>query len=736
MKNIFTVCLLLMGCTLLRGQEKDSTNNSTKIQLDEVVVSANRWEQNLREVPNRVTKIGLPIVQFQNPQTAADMLGLSNQVFIQKSQLGGGSPMIRGFATSRILMVVDGVRMNNAIFRAGNLQNVISLDANTLEGSEIIFGPGSVIYGSDAIGGVMDFHSLSPKFADSEEVKFIINGMMRYASANQEKTDHLDFTIGLKKWSFITSVTYSDFDHLRMGSDGPDDYLRPDYQARINGTDTSFVNSDPELQVPTGYSQRNMMQKVAFKPNENLLITYGFHYSKTSNVPRYDRLLLKTNTPFNSSEWYYGPQEWNMHNLQVSLNNKMALWDHARFTAAFQTYEESRHNRNFGAGNKTNRTETVNAFSVNVDLDKKLNDNVELFYGAEYVGNEVGSTAFRNNINNGTISTTTTRYPDGSTWQSIAAYAGAKFKISDVLSLNGSARVNNVQTEATYDTALFDFPFTTASLNNTAANGSVGLVFNPNTNWKFYTNLGTGFRAPNVDDIGKVFDSQPGDVVVPNPDLEPEYAYSAELGFVGQRGDFTFDFAAYYTLIDNAIARASYTFNGEDSIDYDGTLSRVLAQQNISSVKVGGVQVGLNWQISHNWLLTSNLNIQKGKETYPDSASTYSPTHVAPVFGSTHVLFSFDNIKLDLYTNYNGEIGYNKLALSERADSHLYAKDGDGNPYAPSWWTLNFKTSFQAIKYLTIDAGMENILNRRYRPYSSGITAPGRNVVFALRIKI
>src|SRR5688572_11083258 len=123
MKKIFTLCLLVMGCTWLHAQEKDSTNNSTKIQLDEVVVSANRWEQNLREVPNRVTKIGLPLVQFQNSQTAADMLGISNQVFIQKSQLGGGSPMIRGFATSRILMVVDGVRMNNAIFRAGNLQN-------------------------------------------------------------------------------------------------------------------------------------------------------------------------------------------------------------------------------------------------------------------------------------------------------------------------------------------------------------------------------------------------------------------------------------------------------------------------------------------------------------------------------------------------------------------------------------------------------------------------------------
>lgn len=734
MKNIFILFCLVWSCTRVYAQEKDSTKSS--VLLDEFVVSANRWEQNIREVPNRISKISLSLVQFQNPQTAADMLGISNQVFIQKSQMGGGSPMIRGFATSRILMVVDGVRMNNAIFRTGNLQNVISLDPNAVEESEVIFGPGSVIYGSDAIGGVMDFHSLSPKFADTEKVNFSINGVTRYSSANQEGTNHLDFNIGLKKWAFVTSFTYADFDNLRMGSHGPDDYLRPDYQTRINGTDTVFVNSDPELQVPTGYTQKNLMQKIAFKPNENLLITYGFHYSKTSDVPRYDRLLLKSNPPFNSSEWYYGPQKWVMHNLQVSLNSTIALWDHARFTMAYQDYEESRHNRNFGASRRTNRFENVQAYSINLDLDKKINDKTELFYGAEYVGNKVGSTAYRNNVNDGTISSATTRYPDGSTWQSIAAYASAKYKISDLLLLNGSARISNVQTEATYDTASFDFPFTTASLNNTAVNGSIGLVFNPTTNWKFYTNLGTGFRAPNVDDIGKVFDSQPGDVVVPNPDLEPEYAYNAEVGLVGVLGNFTVDFAAYYSVIDNAIGRAPYTFNDEDSIDFDGTLSRVLAQQNISSVKVGGVQVGLNWQVSHNWLLTSNLNIQKGKETYPDSTNTYSPTHVAPLFGSTHVLFSTGNIKIDLYANYNGEINYDNLSLSERADTHIYAKDGNGNPYAPSWWTVNLKTSFEAAKYLTVDAGVENILDKRYRPYSSGITAPGRNVIVALRIKI
>lgn len=102
----------MLAVTTLAQTETDTT----KTYLDEVVISVNRWEQNQREISTRVTKITPSVIQLQNPQTSADLLGLSNQVFIQKSQLGGGSPMIRGFATNRVLLVVDGVRMNNAIF--------------------------------------------------------------------------------------------------------------------------------------------------------------------------------------------------------------------------------------------------------------------------------------------------------------------------------------------------------------------------------------------------------------------------------------------------------------------------------------------------------------------------------------------------------------------------------------------------------------------------------------------
>ena len=143
--------------------------------------------------------------------------------------MGGGSPMIRGFAANRVLIVVDGIRMNNAIYRSGNLQNIISVDPNSLERAEVIFGPGSVIYGSDALGGVMSFNTLSPKLSTNQSSESFGKAYARYSSANFEKTIHGSYNFGGNKWAAVFASTYTDFDDLRMGSSGPSEYLRPEY---------------------------------------------------------------------------------------------------------------------------------------------------------------------------------------------------------------------------------------------------------------------------------------------------------------------------------------------------------------------------------------------------------------------------------------------------------------------------------------------------------------------------
>ena len=317
MKRIF-ISLGMILFSFAGSSQKITTTDTTKkqINLTEVVVSVNKWEQKLNEVPNKITKINKTEIIRNNPQTAADLLGQTGTVFIQKSQLGGGSPMIRGFATNRILLVIDGVRMNNAIYRSGNLQNIISIDALGTQTAEVIFGPGSLIYGSDAIGGVMDFHSLNAGF--SKDKKMLVSGsaLARYSTANKENTFHADINLGFKRWSLLSSVTYSKFDDLKMGKHGgQSSYLRPEYVERINGIDSIVKNSNSRIQRFSGYEQINFLQKIRYKPTEHFDIQYSFTYAGTGNAPRYDRLIQYRSGKLRFAEWNYGPMLWRMHNL-------------------------------------------------------------------------------------------------------------------------------------------------------------------------------------------------------------------------------------------------------------------------------------------------------------------------------------------------------------------------------------------------------------------------------------
>ncbi|MEN8788156.1 MAG: TonB-dependent receptor plug domain-containing protein, partial [Flavobacteriaceae bacterium] len=303
-------------------------------QLDEVVMSISKWEQQKKDIPQKIVSINSRSIAFGTPQTSADLLANSGQVFVQKSQLGGGSPMIRGFSTNRVLLSVDGVRMNNAIFRGGNIQNVISIDPFNINNSEVIFGPGSVIYGSDAIGGVMNFITKAPQFADRDSLNFTAHANYRFASANSESTVHGDLNIGKQRWAFLTSITYNSFDDLEMGSKGPASFLRNNYVRRINGTDVLVANDNPQLQIPTGYSQINLMQKVSHRAKNRWNFDLGLHYSETSDNPRYDRLIRpdESGEGLRSAEWFYGPQKWFLGNVQLEHIGRGKFYDRLRIT--------------------------------------------------------------------------------------------------------------------------------------------------------------------------------------------------------------------------------------------------------------------------------------------------------------------------------------------------------------------------------------------------------------------
>lgn len=712
------------------------------ISLADVVISSNRWEKNKLQAPNRVEKLNMKEAGFQNPQTSADLLGASGYVFIQKSQMGGGSPMLRGFATNRVLLVVDGVRMNTAIFRAGNVQNVISLDANNIENTEIFFGPGSVKYGSDAVGGIMTFSTLSPKLSGNAnwKPKFTGNAMTRFSSANMEKTGHIDFNVGLKKLAFTSSATYADYGDLRSGKVGGVPYFyRPNYVQTIDNKDYMVVNNDSTLQVGTKYSQINFMQKVRYQPTQNWDIEYGFHFSETSKFNRYDRLyVVKLDGPYKNklrwAEWYYGPQKWQMHRLGVTNTKSNVVYDNARFVAAYQFFEESRYDREFMFRELESQKEQVRAVSVNLDFDKKILPQLNVAYGFEAIYNRVSSVASLSSVVTKEVTPSVTRYPNGSTWQAYGAYISASYTPHPKWTLTAGLRYNHFIIKADFDTTFFPFPFTKTKMSNGSASSSLGLVYSPFKSWQIYINGATGFRAPNIDDMGKVFESAPGYLVVPNPGLKPEQVYNLELGMIKTFGNYLkLDITGYYTWLFDAMVRKDFVFNGETTIRYLGNKSIIQAVQNVTRIQVYGVQAGVEFTYKGVGL-KSNISYQNGREQSPDSLVYYPLRHAAPLFGSTHLTYDHKWFKADFYLLYNGAMKFENLALTERINAS-YAKDENGKNYSASWYTLNFKAAVYINKYVELNAGIENITNRLYRPYASGLNAGGRNFIATLRVK-
>lgn len=718
-------------------QDIARTNGIIKLQsngdrMDPIVISASKFEQRKQDIPQKIISINKKDIILQNPQTSADLLQQSGQVYIQKSQQGGGSPLIRGFSTNRLLITVDGVRMNNAIFRGGNLQNVISIDPLSIERTEVILGPGSVVYGSDAIGGVMNFYTQEPRFSnDSTAVSG--NALVRYATANQEKTAHIGLNIGTEKFAAATSISLNSFDDLRMGKHGPDEYLRDRYVTRQNGEDIVVINDDPRVQTPTGFNQLNLLQKFSYAPSNSWKYDLSLIYTSTSNFDRFDALnrFRESGQPI-SAQWYYGPQTWLMVNGKINHKGDGTWYDDAMFTQSYQKFGESRFSRDFQDPNLFSNREKVDVNISSLDFKRRDSNNNALFYGAEFIHNRVDSRGSVIDIETAVVAETASRYPDESSWQSLAAYASYQWKLRRDLTIQSGLRYNHIWIDADFDDQFFDFPFQEATVNTEAVTGALGATYRPVESWELRGNLSTAFRAPSIDDIGKIFDPSPGTVIVPNPDIEAEYSYNYEVGVKKTFQDrLTLDVSAYYTYLKDALVARDFNLNGQENIIYQGELSRVQAIQNAEEAEIYGVEIAMLYKVTDYLDFKAHYTYIDGSQEEEDG-SKVAVRHVAPAFGDVHAIYTMDKLKLDAFIMFNGQLDFEELAPSQQSRDYLYANDENGSPFSPRWYTINLRSQYQVSQGITLTASLENITNQRYRTYSSGIAAAGRNFILAL----
>ncbi len=723
---------IIVSYSLIMERKHKIGLKSNANTFEETVISASKVEEKKKDVAQKIQVLKSSELQFQNQSSMADVMSNSGNVFVQKSQLGGGSPIIRGFETNKVLMVVDGIRMNNAIYRGGHLQNIITLDNSMMDRVEVVFGPGSVVYGSDAIGGVMSFTTKNPTLSSTDDILVKGGAYTRYFSAANGFAANANVSIGSKRFASLTSFTYSNYGDLRQGAvRSPlvgNFGSRPWYVDRINGVDSMMVNADTNLQVGSGYTQYDILQKFTFKQNDWMTHKLNFQLSNSSKIDRYDRLTLMNGSKPKFAEWYYGPQFRLLGSHTLELTNKNKLYDHARIILGYQSIEESRMDRKFKKELLNHRIEKLDIFTFNADFVKKVTKH-EIRYGLDAYLNKVNSTAYAENIVADTTAIIDTRYPDGgSSMNAVAAYATHTWEITDKLILNDGLRFSNVGLAAMFnDKTFFPFPFNSINQNNSAVNGNIGLIYMPSEKWRLTATGSTGFRAPNVDDLTKVFESVPGKVVVPNPNLKPEYSYSAELGInhyfaksinIGVNG--------YYTLLQNALTVQNSLYNGLDSIDYDGTYSQVMTTTNAGSASVYGIEGFISGKLGEYFSILATINYTRGR--IQTDSITYPLDHIPPIFGKVSLTYQVQKFKAEIFTNFSG---WKRLAdyNINGEDNYSYALPQG----MPGWFTLNLRVGYNFNKNLAIQAACENIMDQNYRNFASNISSPGRNFILTLR---
>jgi len=297
------------------------------------------------------------------------------------------------------------------------------------------------------------------------------------------------------------------------------------------------------------------------------------------------------------------------------------------------------------------------------------------------------------------------------------------------LILNDGLRFSSVGLNAKFtDTTFFKFPFDEASQQNSALNGNVGLIYMPDAETRINALFSTGFRAPNVDDLSKVFESSPGNIIVPNENIKPEYTYNGELG-IGHKLGRKVDVQAtgYYTFLTNALTVKNDQFNGQDSILYDGVMSNVVSMQNASRAYLYGLELSMNGKISNHVKVYATYNYTYGR-IINDSTAAIPLDHIPPVFGKLGFQVIDGKFRGEMFVNYSG--------WKRIEDYNPFGEDNQAFALSqgmPSWYTINARFGYQFNKNLGIQLACENILDRNYRVFASNISAPGRNFIFTLR---
>lgn len=653
----------------------------SSIQLNNsIVVTASRNELVSFETADAISVLTKQELRQNAPRSMAEALIGATGVWMQKTNHGGGSPFVRGLTGNQTLLLIDGIRLNNATFRYGPNQYFNTIDVFSAERIEVIRGKGSVLCGSDALGGVINVITRSPEyFAGKPQIGG--RGKLKFMNKGMERSGLGEITFQSKNLALLGNVGYKDFGDI-------------------------FSGGDLGFERPSGYDETSFNLHAKLRMGNNWQLKSAFQHVKQNEVPRFDQVAQR-----GYQTYLFDPQIHRLAYAKLEHFGESQLFRKIQITASNQYSDETRKLQKTSSPIFQKENDQVTTHGISAEVNSEISKSWEAVTGTEYYSDQVKSNRTETNLETGEETEMRGLYPNDSGMRNLAFFSQHTVQLNKI-NITFGGRFNTFRIHSVDQ----EFREVTLTPNSLVGNLSVQYFVSPQH--QFIASAHSAFRAPNINDISSfgLFDYG---IEIPSTKLFPEKSFTVESGYKQSTDRFSMAVSVFNTRLNNQIVREKATYNGSSTIDGE----QVYKKQNLARSNIMGVEFESGWQLSRQFSFVNNLNWLYGKNLENDEPMRRIP----PLNG-----------KLALQYNQPGIFSEAEFLLAAKQD-RLSGGDIDDHRIpeggTPGWSILNLKAGY-VWKTVALNAGLQNLLNKAYRIHGSGVDGYGRSFWISLQFDV
>ena len=659
--------------TIISFRVSAQNTDSTYTSLDSAIVTSRSIKIKGNENPFIISSIDKQeIIQKGARTTPEALIGVAG-VYLQKTNHGGGAAFIRGLTGNQTLLLVDGIRINNATYRYGPNQYLNTIDMFTIDKIDILKGIGAIEYGSDAMGGII--HLRTKEVSANSLNKINLSNTSKFISGDMEKTNRTDISYSNSKWEFLGGASFKNYGDL--------------------------VAAAPiGKQSPTGYTERNYDFKTKLKLNKEHEITIASQNTNQFEVPIYHKIKLE-NFKINQVD----RQVHNLDYIKYKYVSTKKWISEITTTGSIQRSIEQRSNQKNNSTIFRKEADTINNVGFTTEIISKPTKFWTINTGFDYYKDLVYSVANeKNSINNIEVQKRGL-YPNAAEYKNSSLFNIHYINMGKLNIITG-LRYNFL------DIVINDISLGKIVVKPSALVTNLGLNYTLNKNNYLFGSITSGYRAPNIDDLGSlgIVDFR---YELPSYDLKPEKSYNTELGYKHYSKKINLTVAAFNVRLKDIIARVQV--QGEVINGYN-----VYNKKNIESSYIQGAEITYNHMLNPHLIWQSNASY-----TYGQNQTKNEPMRrIPPFFGQNRLAWNKNNFTAAFTHQFAGK--QLRLAIADIDDNRI------GKLGTPPFNTFNFDAGIQC-KHLNIQTSLINLLNEQYKTHGSGVYGMGRAVSITMQ---